>query len=92
MPETRPAIARALFTTLSFSRRAPKATAVRTTPQTTVITRETRIKCRSSFRPVKGRYRSLTIVNAAEFKEPASVPIAAEKSAAITRPSTPVGR
>ena len=92
MPETRPAIARALFTTLSSSSRAPKATAVRTTPQTTVIARETRIRCRSSLRPVKGRYRSLTIDEADEFNEPARVPIAAEKIAAITRPSTPVGR
>ena len=48
MPETKEAIARALFTTLSSSRRAPKATAVRTQPQSTVISRETRTRCRSS--------------------------------------------
>ncbi len=89
MPETKEAIARALFTTLSSRSPAPKATAVRTPPQSTVITRETRNRCRSSLWPVKGRYRSLTIVDADELSEPASVPIAAEKIAAITSPSTP---
>src|SRR5262249_34871561 len=76
----------------SSSNRAPKATAARTTPQTTVIARETRIRCRSSSRPEAGRYRSLTIDEADEFKEPARVPIAAENTEAITSPRRPGGR
>jgi hypothetical protein len=92
MPVTNEAIASALFTTLSCSRVAPRATAIRTTPQTAVIARETRSRWTSSVRPLRGRYRSLTIAEADEFSEPDRVLIAAEKIAATTRPRTPVGR
>ena len=50
------------------------------------------MRCRSSFCPVNGRYRSLMIVEAEALSEPASVPIAAEKMAAMTSPSSPVGK
>ena len=55
IPVANDAIARALLTTLSWSRVAPKATAICTMPQSTVSTLEIRSSRRSSVQPEIGR-------------------------------------